>query len=134
MATLFLVATFFMPYTISIFACYHIYHLRATGMCFIYPSLDTVTYILPHISVLYHGGASGFSLAMVMCEGLQHVAMRWNVANKEQQDSHKQEGKVICTGSPALGAVPTWFILPREVFSPALFYQDSSTLLHLVNS
>lgn len=106
-------------------------------MSFIYYSPHTVVHpasIITHISVLYDGGATGFSLAMVVCEGFPHVAMRWNVANKEQQDLHKQKGRAICVGSPAVGAVPTWFILPRELFNPALFDKDSSTFLHLVNS
>ena len=106
-------------------------------MSFIYHNPHTVVHpasIITHISVLYDGGATGFSLAMVTCEGLPHVAMRWNVANKEQQDPHKQQGRDICSGSPAMGVVPTWFILPRELFNPALFDKDSSTFLHLVNS
>lgn len=106
-------------------------------MSFLYHNPHTVVHpasIITHISVLYDGGVSGFSLAMVMCEGLPHVAMRWNVANKEQQDPHKQQGTVMCTGSPAVGSTPAWFILPRELFNPALFDKDSSTFLHLVAS
>jgi len=82
-------------------------------MSFIYHSLHTVTYILPsilpHISVLYDGGASGFSLAMVIQEGLQYVAMRWNVA-------HKQQGRPICTGFDISGCSAHVVYFAQRVF------------------
>ncbi len=80
---------------------------------------------LKKVDVLYDGGADGFSLAIIDWEGIEHVGIRWNVAFKEQADEHKQAGKIISEGSPSSNGVPSWFVLPRELFSPALFDKDS---------
>jgi hypothetical protein len=73
------------------------------------------------IEVLYDGGADGFSLALLKCEGVEHIAIRWNVARKEQDDLLKMEGKEKCLGTPSAKGAPSWFILPRELFQPELF-------------
>ncbi len=104
-------------------------------MPFIYHDPATVTApkkFIKKADVLYDGGEDGFSLAMIDWEGTEHVGMRWNVAIKEQGDREKQEGKVICAGSPSLNGVPSWFILPRELFNPELFDKNSSRFMELV--
>ncbi|MCW3120937.1 MAG: hypothetical protein JWQ38_429 [Flavipsychrobacter sp.] len=104
-------------------------------MPFIYHDPATVTNpktVINNITILYDGGAEGFSLAMLTCEGLAHVGVRWNVAIKEQVDDAKASGKVICDGSPSLKGMPSWFILPRELFNPELFDKDSSQFMDMV--
>ncbi len=86
------------------------------------------------VHVLYDGGAEGFSLARVDWEGLDHMAMRWNIAFSEQSDAGKQAGLVVCSGSPSLKGVPSWFILPRELFHPAFFDRDSEVFLKLAGT
>lgn len=84
------------------------------------------------VNVLHDGGAEGFSLAVIDWEGTEHVAMRWNVAIKEQSDIDKQQGSVVCNGSPSANGIPSWFILPREMFNPELFDKDSNGFMQLV--
>ena len=73
-------------------------------------------------------------MAMIDWEGVPHIAMRWNVAAKEREDGEKQAGNVMCVGSPSLSGVPSWFILPRELFHPHLFDKESEVFLKLVAS
>ncbi len=106
-------------------------------MTFVYHSPATVISprkFIKKVDVLYDGGVDGFSLAMIDWEGVDHVGMRWNVAIKEQADTDKQTGAVICDGSPSLRGVPSWFILPRELFNPVLFDKDSEVFLKMVAS
>ena len=84
------------------------------------------------VTVLYDGGANGFSLAVINWDGLDHIGIRWNVAIKERESTEKQCGQVICHGSPSLRGVPSWFILPRELFDPVLLSRDSRAFLELV--
>lgn len=105
-------------------------------MPFIYHDPAIVTNpkkIIKNVQVLYDGKADGFSLAVLECEGLPHIGIRWNVAIKEQSDVDKQEGKVIASGSPSAKGIPSWFILPRELFNPELFDKDSKMFLDLVD-
>ena len=74
---------------------------------------------ISNIRVLYDDGEKGFSLCRVSVEGVEHMAMRWNVARREYDDNTKQTGKVKCTGAPSIKGVPSWFVLPREIFDPA---------------
>jgi hypothetical protein len=104
-------------------------------MPFVYHDPKTVVHpkkFIRNIDVLYDGNADGFSLAMIDWEGVQHIGIRWNVAIKEQQDEKKQSGMEICYGSPALNGIPSWFILPRELFNPGLFDKDSSSFMDMV--
>lgn len=85
---------------------------------------DPHTVLNPHkfirkIEVLYDGKEDGFSMALIDWEGLDHIGIRWNVAAKEQSDPEKQTGRVKCAGSPSTAGIPSWFILPRELFDPA---------------
>lgn len=106
-------------------------------MAFLYHPPETVLNPAKYIrktKVLYDGGDTGFSLAIIDWEGLEHMGMRWNVAFKEQCDVEKQNGNIRCHGSPALKGVPSWFILPRELFHPSLFNSESSHFLDLIKS
>lgn len=104
-------------------------------MAFIYHDPHTVVNpkkFIKKVTVLYDGGADGFSLAMIDWEGTPHIGMRWNVAFKEQEEINKQAGEVICNGSPAANNIPSWFILPRELFNPELFDKDNEAFMKLV--
>lgn len=104
-------------------------------MPFIYHDPTTVQSprkFIKKLDVLYDGGEEGFSLAMIDWEDLAHVGMRWNIAIKEREEEQKKTGELICCGSPATNGVPSWFILPRELFNPALFDKDSEMFLKMV--
>ena len=104
-------------------------------MPFIYHDPETVTNpkkFIKKVDVLYDGKEDGFSLAVINWEGTEHIGIRWNVAIKEQDDMEKQTGKIKCNGSPSAQGIPSWFILPRELFNPELFDKDSSMFLDLV--
>jgi hypothetical protein len=85
------------------------------------------------VEVLHDSGAEGFSLAMIDWEGTPHIGIRWNVAAKEQNDPEKRSGSTICHGAPATKGIPSWFILPRELFDPALFNKNDSKFLGLAS-
>ena len=111
-------------------------HFQITPMPFDYHNPNTVTQpgnIISNITVLHDDGEKGFSLARLDCEGVQHMAMRWNVARKEYDDADKQAGKVKCTGAPSVHGVPSWFILPRELFDPAFMKNNNFLLDDLTN-
>ncbi|MES2701925.1 MAG: hypothetical protein V4649_04755 [Bacteroidota bacterium] len=97
-----------------------------------YHSPHTVTEpasFISDVAALYDGGETGFSLAKLNCEGVPHIGIRWNVARREHDDTAKQTGEVICLGTPAAKGAPSWFILPRELFDPALFSEENSALM-----
>lgn len=104
-------------------------------MPFHYHDPHTVTNpkkFIKKVSVLYNGKEDGFSLAIIDWEGTDHIGIRWNVAIKEQSDPAKQQGLIKCDGSPAAKGIPSWFILPRELFNPGLFDKDSTAFLEMV--
>jgi hypothetical protein len=104
-------------------------------MQFVYHDPGTVTNpkkFIKKVTVLYDGKDEGFSLAIIDWEGTDHIGIRWNVAIKERTDVEKQTGKVKCVGSPSLLEIPSWFILPRELFNPTLFDKDSSIFMDLI--
>lgn len=84
------------------------------------------------VTVLYDGGKDGFSLAVLDWEGTDHIGIRWNVAMKERKDEDKQTGKVLCDGAPSSKGIPSWFILPVELFSPELFDHNSTAFMNLI--
>ena len=104
-------------------------------MPFVYHDPNTVTNpkkFIKNVTVLYDGKQEGFSLAVIDWEGTDHIGIRWNVAIKEHADLEKQKGNLICDGSPSLNRIPSWFILPRELFNPGLFDKDSAGFMNLV--
>lgn len=93
-------------------------------MALVYHDPRTVTQpaqYLSDIEIVHDGGTNGFSLARLKCEGVTHIAIRWNVARKEHDDPAKQSGEVMCLGTPSAKGSPSWFILPVELFQPELF-------------
>jgi hypothetical protein len=101
-------------------------------MAFVYHDPNSVIHPAQFViskEVLFDGGAEGFSLAAISWEGTAHIGIRWNVAAKEKSDPLKQDGSVLCHGAPALRGIPSWFILPIELFNPALFDAKSQHFL-----
>lgn len=105
-------------------------------MALVYHDPRTVTQpaqYLTDIEVIYDGGPDGFSLARLRCEGVTHIAIRWNVARKEHDDPAKQSGELKCVGTPSVKGEPSWFILPVELFQPALFDANNPIFRHIVD-
>lgn len=66
-----------------------------------------------HITPLYDGGEEGFSIALLEdCNGNHNIGIRWNVSEKEWDDSYKTEEGMICVGMPQSRGYSVWFILP----------------------
>jgi hypothetical protein len=104
-------------------------------MTFIYHAPATVVNpkrFIREITILYDGGMDGFSLALIDWDGVKHIGIRWNVAFKEQEDADKKSGNIVCNGAPFTSGVPSWFILPRELFNPELFDRDSERFMKLI--
>jgi hypothetical protein len=104
-------------------------------MPFIYYDPNTVLHpkkFINKVDVLYDGGEDGFSLANINWEEVDHIGIRWNVAIKEKENMEKKTGILRCHGSPALKGIPSWFILPRELFNPALFDRESTMFMYLI--
>lgn len=65
------------------------------------------------ITPLYDGGKYGFSIAILEdCSGNKNLGIRWNVSEKEWEDSRKTEGGMVCVGMPQSRGYSVWFILP----------------------
>lgn len=65
------------------------------------------------IKVLFDGKEDpGYSLAIVKWYGEIKLAIRWNIADSEWDDSKKQNGLLECIGSPQSRGHSTWFVLP----------------------
>ena len=69
-----------------------------------------------NIEVLYDGGDDFVSVASLDWKRIPSIAMRWNVAQREWNDSEKKKGKKECVGMPSSHGYPVWFILPKELF------------------
>lgn len=66
-----------------------------------------------HIKSLYDGGEEGCSIAILEnCNGKQHIGIRWNVSEKEWDDSRKTEEEMVCVGMLQSRGYSVWFILP----------------------
>lgn len=66
-----------------------------------------------HITPLYDGGEEGCSIAILEnSDGNQNIGIRWNVSEKEWDDSRKTEEGMICVGMPQSRGYSVWFILP----------------------
>lgn len=63
---------------------------------------------------LYDGGKEGCSIAILEdCNGDHNVGIRWNVSEKESEDSRKTEERMKCVGMPQSRGYSVWFILPE---------------------
>ena len=66
-----------------------------------------------HITPLYDGGEESFSIAILEnCDGNHNIGIRWNVSEKEWDDSRKTEEGMVCVGMPQSRGYSVWFILP----------------------
>jgi len=66
-----------------------------------------------HITPLYDGGAEGVSIAILEnSDGNHNIGIRWNVSEKEWEDSRKIEIEMKCVGMPQSRGYSVWFILP----------------------
>lgn len=66
-----------------------------------------------HIKPLYDGGEEGFSIAILEdSNGYKNIGIRWNVSEKEWEDSRKTEEGMTCVGMPQSRGYSVWFILP----------------------
>lgn len=66
-----------------------------------------------NITPLYDGGEEGCSIAILEdCNGNHNIGIRWNVSEKEWDDSRKTEEGMICVGMPQSRGYSVWFILP----------------------
>lgn len=65
------------------------------------------------IRPLYDGGEEGFSIAILEdSNGYKNIGIRWNVSEKEWEDSRKTEDGMTCVGMPQSRGYSVWFILP----------------------
>ena len=74
------------------------------------------TEYVSNVKVLYDGGDDSVSVASLEWEGNPCIAMRWNIARREWDDSEKIKNKKTCVGMPSSHGYPVWFILPEELF------------------
>lgn len=69
-----------------------------------------------NIEVLYDGGEDSVSVVSLDWNKTPSLAMRWNVAYREKNDSDKKNNRKKCIGMPLSNSHPVWFILPKELF------------------
>jgi hypothetical protein len=55
-----------------------------------------------------------FTVAKVVWDGIERIAIRWNVTENESKHPDKASGKTKCIGEPNSRGYPTWFIVPEE--------------------
>ena len=66
-----------------------------------------------YITPLYDGGAEGVSIAILEnSDGNHNIGIRWNVSEKEWEDSRKTREGMKCVGMPQSRGYSVWFILP----------------------
>lgn len=88
-------------------------------MPFKYPPPGTVLSprdFVDSVNVIHDDGAASYSLAEIEWEGKKCIAIRWNVARREQDDPNKQSGAKMSVGMPSSHGIPVWFILPDDLF------------------
>lgn len=81
------------------------------------------------IKPLYDGGEEGFSIAILEdSNGYKNIGIRWNVSEKEWEDSRKTEDGMICVGMPQSRGYSVWFILPDTSwqFVPQMIKEEIS--------
>lgn len=82
-----------------------------------------------HIKPLYDGGEEGFSIAILEdCNENKNIGIRWNVSEKEWEDSRKTEDGMACVGMPQSRGYSVWFILPDTSwqFIPQMIKEEIS--------
>lgn len=77
------------------------------------------------VKVIYNGADDpGYSIAIVTWQGIRKIAIRWNISQREWDNTNKQNGSQICLGEPNSRGYATWFILPEEFLSSILKQND----------
>lgn len=77
------------------------------------------------VEVIFDGGENpGYSVAIVDWEGTKGIGMRWNINNREWEDSEKQNGNKICIGEPNSRGYATWFMLPKDFLKRLTILED----------
>lgn len=70
---------------------------------------------IKNVKVLCDNGPLSYSIAVITWwDGNESLAMRWNVSNKEQEDSRKKSGELECVGFPQSHGYSSWFVIPDE--------------------
>jgi hypothetical protein len=69
------------------------------------------------VTPIYDGGPNSFSIAKVLWEGEECLAMRWNIARREHEDPDKIAETKTCVGMPSSHGRPVWFILPEQLLN-----------------
>ena len=69
-----------------------------------------------NVQILYDGGNDSVSIASLEWEGNPCIAIRWNIARREWDDTEKKQDKKTCVGMPSSHGYPVWFILPDKLF------------------
>ena len=69
-----------------------------------------------NVRIIFDGGETSYSLAIIEWEGVDRLAMRWNVARREYDQIQKQNGTIKSVGMPSSRGYPVWFVLPPELF------------------
>lgn len=65
-----------------------------------------------HITPLYDEGEEGCSIAILEdCNGYKSIGIRWNVSEKEWNDSCKTKAGMKCVEMPQSRGYSVWFIL-----------------------
>ncbi len=65
------------------------------------------------IDPLYDGGDKGCSIAILEDDnGYHNIGIRWNISEKEWDDSRKTEEGMLCVGMPQSRGYSVWFIMP----------------------
>ena len=70
-----------------------------------------------------------FALAKVTWDGVDRIAIRWNVTQNELKNPDKLNGKVKCIGEPNSRGYPTWFVLPDEFLELLIRGSELSEIL-----
>lgn len=65
-----------------------------------------------NVRVLFDGGVRSVSIAEIEWDGDDVFVMRWNVNNREWNDTEKLKDKKICVGMPSSRGYPVWFVIP----------------------
>ena len=83
---------------------------------------DRVSNVVP----LYDGGPiqGEYSVAILEWNGDPCVGIRWNITERELDDSDKVAGIKTCVGEPNSRGYATWFILPDDFLRSLLSNGD----------
>lgn len=68
---------------------------------------------ISEVKVIFNGThKDNYSLAIVKWKGINKIAIRWNINQREWNNQDKKNGLVECIGEPNSRGYATWFMLP----------------------